>query len=230
MSSSAAVALDLSGGRRKTVRRRSPGRPGRGDAEPLRALYLQAALDVFIARGYQGASIEEIARTAKAGKVTFYRQFGNKAQLFRVVAHHAITKVRERLRTSLSRDSAAEPILRDIILRLHVALTDPEYCAVLRLAIGEQARFPELGRILLDDDRYLFEPVCEALTRAAKSGALEIDDPYAATMQLAALASGGSRFLVKAPRTDRKSRERWVAAVLKFALNSWRPRPIQPGD
>jgi AcrR family transcriptional regulator len=210
--------------KRRAVRRRAPGRPAYGATEGLRELYLQSALDVFIARGYAGASIEEIARAAKAGKLTFYRRFGTKAELFRLVSNYAIAKVRERLRTPVGAKGAPKRVLRDMIARLYVALTDPEYLALLRLVVAESERFPELSRALLSNDRFLLEPVLDYLTRAATDGRLTIADPYAGAMQLAALASGGSRFLLKKPRTGRRSREHWIAAVLQFVLNAWRPR------
>lgn len=209
----------------KQVKRRSPGRPAGNEAEVLHEICLQAALDTFLARGYEGASLEQIARVAKAGKMTLYRQFGNKAELFRLVAHRAITKVRERLQASLATDGTPEQVLPEIIERLHAGLTDPDYLAILRLVITETERFPELGEAMLADDRYLFEPVTEYLSKAVATGELAIPDPYAATMQLAALASGGGRFLIKKPKTDPQSRELWVAALLKLVLDAWQPRP-----
>lgn len=206
------------------VQRRAPGRPTKDQATNLRELYLQTALDTFLARGYASTSIEEIARAAKAGKMTFYRQFGSKAELFQLVVHHAISKVRERLQISLATDCDPEQVLPEIIARLHTGLTDPQYLSVLRLVIAETEHFPELGEAMLSDDFYLFEPVVSYLSWAAAEGKLMITDPYAAAMQLAALASGGGRFLIKKPRTDKTSRDKWVAAVLKFALDAWQPR------
>ncbi len=207
----------------KPVRRRSPGRPNQQDTVALRELYLEAALRTFLARGYEGASIEEIARVAKAGKVTFYRQFGSKPELFRLVAQHAIAKVRERLQSSRAPEGAPDEVLPELIERLFTALTDPEYIAVLRLVIAENARFPELGQALLSNDRFLLEPIVNYLESATAAGKLSVPDPYAGAMQLAALAAGGSRFLVKKPRMDSKSRKHWVTAVLHFVLAAWKP-------
>lgn len=209
---------------RRPVRRRSPGRPRRQEAVALQKIYLQAALSVFLSRGYEAASIEAIARAARAGKATFYRRFGGKAELFRLVAHHAISKIRARLQADVDDGGAPEQILPLLVDNLYAGLTDPEYLAVLRLAIAEHARLPELGAALVAHDRYLLGPVVDYLRRTAAAGTLRIVDPFAAAMQLAALASGGGRFLVKRPRTDTVSRAQWIAAVATFALNAWRPR------
>jgi AcrR family transcriptional regulator len=209
----------------KPVPSRAPGRPAGAELDGLRALYLQVAHDTFLARGYERASLEEIARNAKAGKMTLYRQFGSKDALFKLVAHGAISRVRERLQGSLAADGPPEQVVPDLVERLHLGLTDPDYLSVLKLVIAEAERFPELGEALLSDDRYLLEPVIAYLGGAAEQGLLRIDDAHAAAMQLAALASGGGRFLIKRPRTDAKSRAAWVAAVSRFALDAWRPEP-----
>ena len=205
------------------VRRRAPGRPSRDDASVLRDLYLETALTTFLARGYEGTSIEEIARAAKAGKMTLYRQFGSKSELFHLVARHAIAKVRERLRSPRALIGAPGEVLPELIARLHVALTDPGYIAILRLVIAERDRFPELGDALLSNDRMLLEPIVRYLEKATAAGELAVPDAYAGAMQLAALAAGGSRFLLKNPRTDRKSRGQWVAAVQHFVMSAWKP-------
>jgi hypothetical protein len=66
------------------------------------------------------------------------------------------------------------------------------------------------------------------LARMAAEGRLAIPDPYAATMQLAGLAAGGSRFLLKHPRPDPQSREYWVTSILNFVLAAWEPRRAGP--
>lgn len=215
--------------RRSVVRQRSPGRPKKENAEALRQIYLQVALETFLDHGYAGTSIEEIARRAKASKVTLYRQFGNKAELFRLVTHHAISKVREKLAPIDLGEGNPKDELRDIIMRLHTGLTDPEYLAVQRMVISETERFPELGAALLRDDRFLFAPLVNYLTRATEEGELSIPNPYDATMQLAALASGGTRFLIKKPPRDPKRQAEWVDAILEFVLKAWKPRG-KPAD
>ena len=51
-------------------------------AERNRALVLEAARRVFLARGYQGATLEQIADEAGFSKGVVYSQFKNKADLF----------------------------------------------------------------------------------------------------------------------------------------------------
>src|SRR5262249_31690633 len=46
---------------------------------------LNAARKIFVERGFEGASIDEIAEAARAGKPTIYARFGDKRALFTTV-------------------------------------------------------------------------------------------------------------------------------------------------
>src|SRR2546430_16060169 len=69
-------------------RRRPPSRPGRRPRElagEVEARILDAARRVFLERGLAGASIDEIAELACAGKPTIYARFPGKEALFTAV-------------------------------------------------------------------------------------------------------------------------------------------------
>src|ERR1700739_3614205 len=65
------------GARPMTVAR-SRGRPRDPAADDA---ILRAALDLFIERGIEGASIEQIAKSAGVGKLTVYRRWPTKEEL-----------------------------------------------------------------------------------------------------------------------------------------------------
>jgi AcrR family transcriptional regulator len=72
--------------------RRGRGRPARAQRErgTSRRELIDAAIEVFAERGYQGASIEEVIRRAGLSKGTFYFNFANKEELFAAVVHDRI--------------------------------------------------------------------------------------------------------------------------------------------
>ena len=67
-----------------TILKRPRGRPTNFDHEEA----LEKALQVFWARGYEGASMAELAETLGINKPSIYAAFGNKEELFR----QALTK------------------------------------------------------------------------------------------------------------------------------------------
>ena len=66
------------------ARRTAPriGRPPTELAGEVEARILDAAAQVFLARGFDGASIAEIAEVARAGKPTIYARYPSKESLF----------------------------------------------------------------------------------------------------------------------------------------------------
>jgi AcrR family transcriptional regulator len=207
----------------KGVRRRSAGRPPQHKAGDLHALYLRAALETFLAKGYAGSSIEEIARLARASKMTLYRLYGTKHELFRRVVKLAIDRAADSMRVDPAAFRSAREGLRELVQHLHDALTDPTWLDLMRLVIAEGARFPELARELRSHDRELMSPVEAFLRQADAQGLLRIADPHAGAYQLAALASGGVRFLIHEPLQGTADKRAWVDAIFEFAWNSWRP-------
>jgi AcrR family transcriptional regulator len=212
----------------KSVRRRSAGRPPQHQAEDLHALYLQAALETFLAKGYAGSSIEEIARLAKASKMTLYRLYGTKHELFRRVVKLAIERTANTMQVDPAAFGSAREGLRELVQHLHDALTDPTWLDVMRLVIAEGARFPALARELRSYDRELMDPVEAFLRQADARGMLRIADPHAAAFQLAALASGGVRFLIHEPLQSVADKRAWIDAIFEFAWSSWRPDVAAP--
>src|ERR1700758_5751995 len=61
------------------------GRPPKELAGEVDERVLDAARKLFLERGFEGASIDEIAQAARSGKQTIYARFSNKRQLFTAV-------------------------------------------------------------------------------------------------------------------------------------------------
>ncbi|WP_293373228.1 TetR/AcrR family transcriptional regulator [Nevskia sp.] len=201
---------------------RTRGRPTREEGEALRKNILDAALAVFIARGFEAASMEGIARGAKVAKITLYRHYETKEQLFVEVARRAQLSVRERLGTIADADVALETALRQIISKLYDGYTHPDYLAVMRMVIAEAGRFPKLGRAMLDDAAHISEPLVDYLQRLKDAGQIDIDSPYDAAAQISGLASGAGRYVLLTPGRHPASRKRWVESLVTLFMRAWR--------
>src|SRR5580693_688238 len=68
------------------------GRPPRGHAGRVEERILDAAGRVFLERGFQGASVDEIAEAASAGKPTIYSRFPGKQALFTAVIERLVRR------------------------------------------------------------------------------------------------------------------------------------------
>ncbi len=107
---------------------------------------LEGARSIFMRDGYEGASVDEISRTAGVSKATLYSYFPDKRLLFSEVARiECDRQANEALSvidvTAPVRDALTEAA--DRVVRFF--LTDFGQ-QVFRICVAESYRFPELGR------------------------------------------------------------------------------------
>jgi AcrR family transcriptional regulator len=128
---------------------RRVGRPPSELAGEVEARILDAAARVFLDRGFDGASIELIAETARAGKPTIYARYPDKEALFEAAVLRRIAARNARLETHRPKGASVQERLTNIgIALVQESLTD-DFVGLLRLAIGESRRRPKFASDLL---------------------------------------------------------------------------------
>jgi AcrR family transcriptional regulator len=106
---------------------------------------LDAARDVFLARGFEGASIDEVAQVARAGKPTIYARFAGKEALYgAVIARNVAANTRFEDFT-LEGATFGERLVNLSVAMLERALNE-NTIGLMRISISEARRFPELAR------------------------------------------------------------------------------------
>ena len=123
------------------------GRPPRELAGAVDERILDAARRVFLDQGLGGASIDEIARLARAGKPTIYARFPTKEALFTAVAMRNATNVRAGFESYTPTGTTLEERLVSIAAEVLKRLLSSDAIEFMRLAIAEARRFPELAKI-----------------------------------------------------------------------------------
>lgn len=104
---------------------------------------VEAALKVFIARGYEGASIDEIAEVARAGKPSIYARFTNKETLFREVVLRWSQKSTADLLACGG--GGIETRFQSMALTIVRNAIKEETVGLMRSVIAEATRHPELA-------------------------------------------------------------------------------------
>jgi AcrR family transcriptional regulator len=120
------------------------GRPPREHAGRVEERILDAAGRVFLEHGFQGASVDEIAEVASAGKPTIYARFPNKQALFSAVIERLVSRNTSLYGLSCAGDLIEERlnVLAAIIL---TRVLTPETIGLIRVAVAEARRFPDLA-------------------------------------------------------------------------------------
>src|SRR5262249_22619770 len=96
--------------------RRTRRRPRRShDAQATRSSLLNAGARLFAARGFDGASVAEVARQAGANKALINYHFGGKPQLFRTRVREMFAELLERVEPLRADTRPSDQVLRDFI-------------------------------------------------------------------------------------------------------------------
>ena len=110
---------------------------------------MEAATTVFLAKGYLGATVDEIAALAAVSKQTVYKHFTDKEQLFAAIVLATTDDIDELVRLIASTLTDTVDIEKDLgrlARRLITALMEPNLLRLRRLVIANADRLPHLGR------------------------------------------------------------------------------------
>jgi AcrR family transcriptional regulator len=130
--------------KRNDSKRPRQGRPPKDLAGDVKARILDAAQRVFLKKGYQGASLDEIAEVAPASKPTIYAHFPGKEALFEAV----VARVLEGL-TNFEGFEPKGRTVQDKLASLGSEVVErfiEETLGITRATIAEAERFPALSR------------------------------------------------------------------------------------
>jgi TetR/AcrR family transcriptional regulator, mexJK operon transcriptional repressor len=104
------------------------------------------AKKVFLRHGFEGANMDEVAAAAGVAKMTVYRYFRSKEELFAGVITELCGRiVDEELEQMLERKP--DEALRGYARKMMTILFAPETIELHRMVVAESRRFPELGRL-----------------------------------------------------------------------------------
>jgi AcrR family transcriptional regulator len=172
---------------RKAAPRKAPASAGkwtrRAEARPDELL--DAALDEFIARGFDGARVEDIAKRAGLSKGAVYLYFKSKEDLLRALIEREVSPVLSRV-GDLARTAADPRATLHLIARTGAAaVAQPRFISIPLLLIAVANRFPDLRDFYREEVAMHAKGGVEALIRRGiKLGQFRKVDPHAAARAL----------------------------------------------
>ena len=145
---------------------------------------VEGARLVFLAQGFDGASMGEIARKAGVSKGTLYVYFTSKEELFQVVAHEECLAQVEQVFDLDHTDHDVEAVLRRLGAGFAKFLCRPEHMAPVRTIMGISERMPDVGRKFYETGPATGIRCVAAYLRAqVTAGVLEVEDAEVAAAQ-----------------------------------------------
>jgi TetR/AcrR family transcriptional regulator, mexJK operon transcriptional repressor len=207
--------------------KRGPGgRPTRDEAERRHRSLLSAATRLFLEKGWDGASIDEISRRSGVAKRFIYARYPDKAALF--------VGAVERFRADLLGEfQTLGPLPDDVdegLLAFGRRLLDlalrPEVLAMHRLFIAEAIRFPDLTRLFYERNRERgVDEIVQVLRAYADGGALTLDDAKTCAEQFFIMVVGiPQRIALLVGREPAAEEERRLRGAVRLFLDGCRTR------
>ena len=121
------------------------GRPPRALAGEAEERILDAARKVFLERGFEGASVDEIADVARAGKPTIYARFPGKEALFGAVMTRKVRENTGSFERITPIGATLEERLASIATTILCKVLMAETVGLCRVTVAEARRFPDLA-------------------------------------------------------------------------------------
>jgi TetR/AcrR family transcriptional repressor of mexJK operon len=152
------------------------------------AQVLEGARAVFLRDGFEGASVDDIARAAGVSKATLYSYFADKRLLFMEVVKQECDQQSQDAMDEIDREAPVEAVLEAAARHLLRFLLSDFSRRVFRICVAESERFPELGREFYNSGpAHVRAELSAFLGEAVERGELAIDDLQLAADQFAEL-------------------------------------------
>ncbi|MGH6935574.1 MAG: TetR/AcrR family transcriptional regulator, partial [Methylocella sp.] len=200
------------------------GRPTRQEAERKHHNLLAAATRLFLEKGWDGASVDDIARDSAVAKRFIYARYPDKAALFAGAFERFIEKQIGILRVFEPPPEDVEAGLRALGRRLLGLALRPEILAFHRLFIAVAPRFPALAKLFVERNRRRpLGEIIRVLAVYADRGVIQFGDPELLAEQFFILVAGvPQRMALLGGREEPSQEDRRLEAAVRLFLDGCR--------
>jgi AcrR family transcriptional regulator len=163
------------------------------DGSAKRRQIMEGARKVFLAEGFDGASMNDIARIAGVSKGTLYVYFASKEQLFEALIREERRQQAERLTDFSLEHGDVRASLFEFGCKLIEMMSRPDTLAHVRTVIAASHKFPQLGRAFYEAGPcFGANRLSGYMRRMTDEGRLKIADVERAAWQFLELCQAGT--------------------------------------
>ena len=146
----------------------SEAQPRRRDKEARPQQLLDAALSLFVEKGFTATRAEEVAKLAGVSKGTLYLYFPSKKELLKaVINEHLSLRIAEAARRVANHQGSAGALLGGMLVQWWGQLYDSPASGVFKLVITEVRNFPEIGEFYA---RHVIAPAHQLIGGVVQKG------------------------------------------------------------
>lgn len=163
------------------------------DGSAKRRQIMEGARTVFLASGFDGASMNDIARVSGVSKGTLYVYFDSKERLFEALIWEERRQQAERMADFNLETNDVRGALFNFGCRLLEIMSRPDTLAHARTVIAASHKFPELGRAFYEAGPcFGANRLSNYMRRMNDEGVLRIADVERAAWQFLELCQAGT--------------------------------------
>lgn len=165
---------------------------GAGQDSRKREQIMHGASQVFMEKGFDAASMNDIARAAGVSKGTLYVYFANKERLFVELISSEKRQELFRIVTLDFENHDVEAVLKKFGRELCEILTKPYYIKAMRTVFSIINRMPEIGvEFYTNGPALCTELLRQYLEAQTRAGVLDVEDCALAAQQFVELSQSG---------------------------------------
>ena len=149
---------------------------------------IDAALELFVAKGFMATRLDEVAKLAGVSKGTVYLYFDNKEALFKAVVETLVVPEIERTEQQIQAfDGSASELISQLVKQWWESVGESQLCGLPKLIIAEAGNFPELASFYVEHViGRVRRGIAQLISRGIAEGEFKTCDPaYAARLLLA---------------------------------------------
>ena len=144
----------------------APPRRRRKEARPVELI--DAALEVFVEKGFAAARIDEVATLAGVSKGTLYLYYPSKESLLKaVIRHHLSLPITSGAEAFAGYRGSMAALLRDALVPAWLAIVEGPASGVIKLVVTEVRNFPDIAGFYA---REVIEPAQRLIGAAIERG------------------------------------------------------------
>jgi AcrR family transcriptional regulator len=184
---------------------RGPGRPETVEQRHERIVRLAAPL--FLKKGYDNVSIDEIIGVVGGSKATIYAWFGGKEGLFEAVVRQECRDVTMAIHVDAT--GSLEAQLTEIGQSFLAMVLSPPILEFHRLMVSIGRTFPEIGRLFYETGpASAYQIVATWIAKQQKEGRIVEEDPYRLAVLFLDMLIGEHQlsWLTSMPRAARREK------------------------
>jgi TetR/AcrR family transcriptional regulator, mexJK operon transcriptional repressor len=195
--------------------------PGRLETvEQRRERIVRLAAPLFLKKGYDNVSIDEIIGVVGGSKATIYAWFGGKEGLFEAVVRQECSDVTMAIHVDAA--GSLETQLTEIGRSFLAMVLSPPILEFHRLMVSIGRTFPDIGRLFYETGpASAYQIVATWIAKQQKDGRLIEEDPYQLAVLFLDMLIGEHQlsWLTSVPRAARRDRiEETVRIAVKVFL------------